>query len=195
MEIKQKYRFIIACISLLFLLSLIQETYAKYVSNASADTNIAVARWSIVVNSQDVTNNSNFSNTITPVFEGSTHIASDIIAPTSEGYFDIAVNVNSVDVSFTETINLNIGAANTITDLVIIGYSLNGGTMVEFGSGPKTITRDVLHTDTNRTYTYRVFVKWLDGENETMDNSADTQATKIGIASIKVDVNFVQKAN
>jgi len=194
-EFKQKHRFIIAFISLLFLLSLIQETYAKYISNAAADATLAIARWNIVVNTQDITSNNNFSNKITPVFSGSSHIASDIIAPTSEGYFDIAINVNSVDVSFTETITLSLGETNTITDLVIIGYSLDGDDMVAFGDGAKTITNNVLHTQSNRIYTYRIFVKWYDGEDEEMDNAADTAATKLGIASVKVDVNFVQKAN
>ena len=194
MNLKQHHRFIIAFISLLLLLSFIQDTYGKYKSNASANTDITIAGWNILINNHDINNNSNFSNAIIPIFPGSTHIASDIIAPNSEGYFDIQINATSVDVSFTETITLSHGIDNTITDLVIVGYSLNGGAIINFNSDTKTITKDVLLAD-NRIHTYRIYVNWQDGTGETMTNADDTNAVKNGIASISVDVNFVQKPN
>ena len=194
MHLKQHYRFIVAFISLLLLLSFIQDTYAKYSTNASATTDITIAGWNILINNSDITNESDFSNAITPIFPGTTHIASNVLAPLSEGYFDIEVNATDVDVSFVETITLNHGLDNTITDLIISGYSIDGGTKINFGTGAKTITNDFLLTDA-RIRTYRIYVNWLDGTGETMDNEDDTEAVKAGEASISVNANFVQKPN
>ena len=194
MEINRKHRFLIAFVSLFILISIIQETYAKYLTNASANTNMTIARWNIIVNNQDILNNSDFSNGIKPVFLGSEHIADGILAPLSEGYFDIVVDATNVDVSFNQVITLSHGKDNTVSDLAITGYSVDNGSIISFDK-ETTFTNEILLSDQTRIHTYRIYVKWLDGENETMDNEKDTEATKSGKASIKVDVSFIQKAN
>jgi len=194
MEINRKHRFLIAFVSLFILISIIQETYAKYLTNASANTNMTIARWNIIVNNQDILNNSDFSNGIKPVFLGSEHIANGILAPLSEGYFDIVVDATNVDVSFNQVITLSHGKDNTVSDLAITGYSVDNGSIISFDK-ETTFTNEILLSDQKRIHTYRIYVKWLDGENETMDNEKDTEATKSGKASIKVDVSFIQKAN
>ena len=50
-------------------------------------------------------------------------------------------------------------------------------------------------TDTNTLNTYRIFIEWYDGEGEAMNNAADTSAASNGVASVKVNLNFTQKAN
>ena len=83
MKTKRKIAFFVALMSLFYCLTFMQDTYAKYLSSATATTNLTIARWNILVNNQDVANNSNFSETISPVFQGSTYIAPDVIAPTA----------------------------------------------------------------------------------------------------------------
>ncbi len=189
MKIKRKIIFFLSLLSLFYCVSLMQETYAKYVSSASANASLTVARWNILVNNQDILNNSNFSGTITPMFEGTTHIKNGIIAPTAEGYFDIVINGTNTDVSFDWTVTLNTASTNTITDLVITKYSIDG---VDYTySGP--FTRRILLNDNNKTKTVRVYVKWNDDAlTETMDNEDDTAATVNGIASMEVSVNVIQ---
>lgn len=193
MEIKRSVLFFVAFASLFVLISLVQNTYAKYTSSATADTEMSIAKWNILVNNSDIINNSDFSNTIQPVFPGSTHISSDIIAPLSEGYFDILIDYTNVDVSFDQTIKLSHSASNTIDDLVITGYSINSGVVTAVGDTSAQITSTVLLSEVSRTKTYRIYVKWIDGAGEQMDNAADTAATKTGKASIKVSLSFVQK--
>lgn len=194
MEFKQINRFIIAFVALFLCISFIQESYAKYLTNASASTNINVARWSILVNGQDVVNNADFSSKVEPVFPGNDYVASGIIAPLSEGYFDLVVDHSKVDVAFNQKISLSLADDNTISDLAITGYSINGGVVTNF-TGAKEINQTFQLSNQNKVNTYRIYVKWLDGTNETMDNEADTNATKTGKASIKADVLFVQNAN
>ena len=96
---KRQFKLLLACISLLLLLDLIQDTYAKYISGAEATADFAIARWAFLVNSQDVLDESDFSNTIVPTFDTNANIATGVIAPTSTGYFDIEIDSSDVDVS------------------------------------------------------------------------------------------------
>ena len=185
----------IALISLLLLITMIQETYAKYISSANANSNFAIATWAFNVNQQDVLSNSDFSNTITPVFLENENIKPGVIAPTSEGYFDLIIDASNTDVSFNETITLANAANNSVTDLMITGYTINDGELIEFDGVTNTISTDHLLGETNKITNYRVFIKWYDGENENMDNEADTEASLNTSAKINIDVQFIQKAN
>ena len=189
MKTKRKIAFFVALMSLFYCLTFMQDTYAKYLSSATATTNLTIARWNILVNNQDVANNSNFSETISPVFQGSTYIAPDVIAPTAEGYFDITINANNTDVSFSYTISLDTSDC-TIEDLEITKYVFNN---TEYTYNGGNIFGNILLTDVNKSVTYRFFVKWNDdAATEAMDNADDTEVAIDGTSSFGVNVNLIQ---
>ncbi len=191
----RKFRFLLACLSLFFLLNMIQDTYAKYISSAEANSNFSIAKWSFLINNQDVLSNNDFSNIIVPVFDENIHIKSGVISPTSTGYFDVTINSSNVDVSFDEEITLTNGSDNTVTDLIFTGYKLNDNEIVNLDSNSPTITTTHLLNEEKKVNTYRFFIKWLDGTGENMNNENDTNASLNGNASIKINVRFIQKAN
>lgn len=192
MNIKNKIKFFIALISLVYCISLIQDTYAKYVSSASGNATMSIARWNILVNDTDIKNNSNFTNTITPVFEGNENIANNVIAPTSTGYFDIVLDGANADVSFNYTINLEIDETSAVSDLVIEKYTI-GSDPTEY-TYDGTISNNIILTDVNKTISYRFYVTWNDSETASMDNVGDTLAAG-GKAKIAVSINFIQLKN
>ena len=191
MKLKKVY-LLLALASLLLLVSVIQNTYAKYISNATANSNFTIASWNFKVNNQDINANSNFSNVIVPVFENNPNIKDNVIAPTSEGYFDINIDHSNVDVSFTEKINLNFSGTNTVSDLKITGYAINDGSIIEFNGNE--ISTDCLLSDNVKINKYRFYVTWIDDDGQTMQNKDDTEAAKNGNASISVSLSFIQKA-
>lgn len=191
----RRIRFFLAFLSLFLLFDMVQNSYAKYVSSASATNNLTIAKWSFLVNDQDVLTNSNFSNTITPTFPGTNYVNQGYIAPDVEGYFDIEIDSTNVDVSFNETITLTLANTNTVTDLIITKYQVNGGTPIDFQSNQNSITTSHALNDQNRINTYRIYVKWLEGAGETMNNTADTNAAKNGVAAVNITLDFVQTIN
>jgi hypothetical protein len=191
----RKFRLLLACISLLILVNLVQETYAKYVSSADATSNLTIARWAFTVNNQDIIANSNFSNTIVPVFDANANISTGVIAPTSTGYFDITIDSSNVGVSFDEVITLSASESNTVDDLVFTGYKKNDGEIISFGEDATTFTTTHLLGEANTTNTYRFFIAWIDGTGETMDNADDTEASLTGTAAVNVNIRFIQKAS
>ena len=126
MGIKRKIIFFVALMSLFYCLTLMQDTYAKYISSADATAGLTIARWNILLNDQDILVSSNFSDTIVPTFEGTDNIKSDVIAPTAEGYFEIELDGTDTDVSFDYTISITKPNTNTVDDLIITGYEIDG---------------------------------------------------------------------
>ena len=185
----RKLRFFIALFSLLLLFDMIQGSYAKYVSSAEAGTNLTIAKWAFKVNGQDIIDNNNFTDTIVPVFEGSSYVAPGVIAPGSEGYFDIEIDSSNTDVNFNQTITLALADENTVT-----GYKMNNGNFIEFDEDT-VITSHITQNSINKINIYRVYVKWVDDEGETMNNTDDTNASKNGVASIAITTNFIQTIN
>jgi preprotein translocase subunit Sec63 len=189
MKIKRKILFFVALMSLFYCVSFMQDTYAKYISSAAASANLTIARWNILINNQDIVNNSNFSSTITPTFEGTTYIKSGVIAPTATGYFDITINGQNTDVSFTYNISVSESNSNTVSDLVITKYVIDE---VEYNY-TTAITGNMLFDDTVKTKTIRFYVEWNDDDQtETMDNALDTTAANSGVAALDVIVNVIQ---
>lgn len=191
----RKFRLLLAFASLLILVNLVQETYAKYVSSADATSNLTIARWAFTVNNQDIIANNDFSNTILPVFDQNANIGSNVIAPTSTGYFDVTIDSSNVDVAFDEIITLSKPNTNTVDDLVFTGYKKNNDAVVSFENNTTSITTAHLLGEATTTNTYRFYIAWLDGTGETMDNADDTEASQEGVAAVSVNIRFIQKAS
>ena len=192
MKMKKKILFFIALLSLFYCVSLIQGTYAKYITTASANADITIARWNILVNNQDILQNSNFTSTIIPDFEGTTNIREGVIAPTAEGTFEVIINGDSTDVSFEYTLDVDLSSTNTVTDLVITKYVLNN---VEHtvNSSSTSINNIILLNDYIKSNNITFYVKWNDAAaTQTMNNAADTQAAHNGVAAFDLDLNVVQ---
>lgn len=189
MKLNRKITFLLALLALFYCVSLIQSTYAKYLSSADADTNITIARWNILVNNQDISQNSNFSEVLEPTFTGNENIKEGVIAPTATGYFDITLDGSTTDVSFSYDISLSEADDNTVTDLKITKYEIDGHSYTY--NGP--ISGNILLNDQNRALTVRVYVEWVDQtDDETMTNVDDTTAANSGVAKFKVNVNVIQ---
>ena len=190
----RRIKLLIACIALLLFVDLVQDTYAKYVTSTDATSNFTIARWSFLVNNQDVVSNNNFSNTIVPIFDENQNIKNGVIAPTSTGYFDITIDSSNVGVSFDEEISLLKNTTNTVDDIVFTGYKKNDDEIIEFANETTSITTTHLLNEERTVNTYRIYIKWNDGDGSTMDNTSDTEASKNGIAAIKVNIRFIQRA-
>lgn len=189
MKLNRKITFLLALLALFYCISLIQSTYAKYLSTADADTNITIARWNVLVNNQDISQNSNFSEVLEPTFTGNENIKDGVIAPTATGYFDITLDGSTTDVSFSYDISFSEADDNTVTDLKITKYEIDGHSYTY--NGP--ISGNILLNDQNRALTVRVYVEWVDQtDDETMTNVDDTTAANSGVAKFKVNVNVIQ---
>lgn len=188
-----RFKIIISFISVLVVISSIQDTYAKYKTDASGTTNMTIARWNITVNNQDILSNNYITNTLTPYFVDNNHIADGVIAPSAVGYFDVNIDCTKVDVSFNYRLTTGIDPTSSVSDLSVIGYALNGGAIVPL-TGTMDINESILVSSTEKIRNMRIYIKWDDSETSSMNNASDTLAALSGgLAKMNVNLHFTQE--
>lgn len=189
----KKRLILLAVLSIILCLFFVQESLAKYITAADETANISIARWKILVNDEDIRDENTVNTVINPVFLGNDNIAENIIAPTSEGYFDLIIDAREADVSFKYKISMSVNKNSSVKDLVATKYVVNGGEPITMDINNQTIENTVLYGNNNSTINIRVYIVWNDGDGSLMDNSADTLATTSGnSAMMNVSLNFTQ---
>jgi len=181
-------------ICFLLCLFFIEDTYAKYITSTNESASMNIARWRILVNNKDIRENSTTNAVITPIFNGNDNINSGIIAPNSEGYFDLIIDATEADVSFKYKIEVSVNQNSPVKDLITTKYIIDNGNEIPLERDNATIENTVLHKDNTKPINIRVYIKWDDSNEATMDNDADTEATKQVDNPAKMDVklSFIQ---
>lgn len=203
----KKAKVLTALVSLSICLCLMSSTYSRYVADTTGNIEALFAKWQILVSNTDITNNTSSTITFEPVIEENDYIASNVVAPTSKGYFDIDVDPSNVDVSFKYTISMEIENEN-IPDLMITKYSIIPDSYVEGDplefinlndeSIANTLTFDKdVELFKFKPFTIRVYFEWYEGEDELMDNEADSligklAATENSTFKINANISFEQ---
>ena len=181
---------------------IIGNTVAKYVTSASSNADINIARWQVLVNNEDVTSAATLNNIITPVFPGNNNIAQGVIAPSAEGYFDIVIDATNTDVSLRYEVTTSANEESIVQDLVLSGYSIDEGErqeIVEDENGNFKIQGDIRYNSQDKDVTLRVYIKWNDDTENgaTMSNADDTSTTQEeeSVAKVNVNLKFIQIPN
>lgn len=183
---------LLACIWFIITFSIIQTTYAKYVTNLNANTNISISYWNILVNEQDIVENSDISETITCVLPGNTYSKADVLVPGSTGYFDLNINSSEVNVPFKLRVTSAVNETSSLTtDLKVSGYSIDGGDIVELADDVLDFSCNIAQ-DTDSTL-IRVYTTWVD---DGLDSKEDTAlGITGGTAILDVTLDFEQIIN
>ncbi len=194
MDSKRKIKIILAIIALFTCIFQINQTYAKYLEKKEGDTNFDVAKWKITVNNKDITEAATMTSLITPIYIKNDNVADDVIAPGSEGYFDLDIDGSETEVSFKYNISIATSENSTVSDLQITKYQINNDSPITT-DGTSEVTNTVNYNETNKEISIRVYFKWLDGDGENMNNEDDTNASLSGdSAKLKVSMTFTQVA-
>ena len=106
MKLRLKILFIL--VTLAITVSLMSSTYSRYVADTTGNLEGQFANWKILVNENDITNGNSSSIQLTPVIYNNDNVASNKIAPSSKGYFDIVIDASNVEVSFDYEVTLDI---------------------------------------------------------------------------------------
>lgn len=191
----KKFKILLVIISLAVSFSLISNTYSRYVASSEGNVEVEFAKWEILVNDTDITNNNSSSITFNPTIEQNTNVAEGKVAPSSTGYFDIAIDPTNVDVSFRYNISLDIDSED-IPDLIITKYAIldsnysDGDTLTYNTISNGTITNTMNYNNGFESFTIRVFFEWYEGANESMSDAADST-----IGSNADNIDFTIDAN
>ena len=197
--IKTKLKILSVFVIFAFALSIVSNTYSRYVAAAEENIDLALANWQILLNDEDITNSSESAGLINPVILENENVANNKLAPSSVGYFDININASSVELSF--NYNIKINNNEILNDLIITKYKI-----IEEGTDPEEVeyinvvdneingTIDYSEETTIKPFTIRVFFEWFDGTNESSNDESDTEIVKNNESlSIGASIRFTQK--
>ncbi|MEG0137919.1 MAG: hypothetical protein RR708_02935, partial [Bacilli bacterium] len=184
--------------------------YSKYVSSSVNKFDVSFSKWQILVNNTDVTTSANSKLSFVPVIEKNNHVAPGTVAPSSKGYFDIAIDPSNVEVSFKYTINFSIDNKD-VPDLMITKYAIVPKTYVDGDvldiitlNEPSLTGTKLFDISTPgfkfEPFTVRLFFEWHEGAGEVMTDEADTNignsaATTGKKFTINADLSFEQIIN
>ena len=197
MRMLKKAKFLLVLISLSICLCIMSSTYSRYVAGTTGNINALVAKWQILVSNTDITDSSVSEIEFTPIIEENEHVKENVIAPSSKGYFDIAIDPSNVDVSFKYTIDLEI-ANETMPDIIVTKYAMlptgyiEGDPLEPIDLETFTITNNALYDKqveefSFTPFTIRVYFEWYEGENELMDDEADSE---LGLTAANESTTF-----
>lgn len=191
-----KLKLLIVCFMLIILVSLMSNTFSKYVSSADGDLNVSFAKWQILVNNLDISDAANSEILFVPVIDSNNEVDENSVAPSSSGYFDIAIDPSNVALSFNYNITFSI-ENDDIPDLMISEYAIlpvDDSPIEKISLDNNIIEKDMIYDPENpfKPFTIRLFFKWYEGENELMDDLADTE---IGTVAAINDTKLKMKAN
>ncbi len=201
-----------AFIPLCLLLCFMSNTYSRYVADTTGNLKIAFAQWQILVNNDDITNNTTSSVVLNPIINENEYVESNKLAPSSSGYFDISIDPTNVDVAFNYEITLRVINEN-IPDLMISKYAIldknyKEGNTITYNNIENNIIQGSLDLDKIASGTdeiiesnfepfiIRVFFEWYEGESEQMNDKEDTQiatSTDDNQLEINAEIKFEQK--
>lgn len=194
----KKFKVLIVIASLAITLSLMSNTYSRYIASSDGNLEIEFAKWQLLVNNTDITTNTTSNISFEPTIEANENVANNKVAPASTGYFDVEIDPTNVDVSFKYTINLDIENTN-IPDLLITKYAIIPndyleGDSLKFENIPNNLITNTLtyNQKTFEKFTIRIYFQWIEGENESM---TDIDDTVIGNNAALKDTSFTINAN
>ena len=192
---KSKFKVLIVIITLAFSLSIMSNTYSRYVADATGDVELTFAKWQILINNNDITDGLTKTISVTPTIMANENVAANKLAPSSTGYFDIEIDPTNIETSFNYEINIPV--IEDMPDLVITKYQIIvDNVSSEYTIENRTITGTFDYgVDEFEVFTIRVFFEWYDMENDTMNDEADTLLSQEEVISIETNLTFEQKIN
>ena len=162
-------------------------TYAKYFTSTKRDIGSDIKKWNIKVNDEDITNKTSLSKNITASFVSNKNVAPNVIAPGSEGYFEITLDYSNVGVSF--KYGIQISENPLLPDAKIYKLEVDGKEITGTGSIVEGTVNLKTDTNPNKVQNIKVYLKWNDDKTNNLDNKGDTDVA-INNRVINFDVKF-----
>ena len=194
---KTRVKILAVFVILSFTLSIMSNTYSRYITDTTGDVEMVFAKWQILVNNEDITDSNSSTLEITPTILASDNVKENKLAPTSEGYYDIEIDPSNVDVSFNYTITIN---DTVMKDLVIDKYAIitedSDLENIEYFNIENNEIKNVLNVqeDNYKPFTIRVHFNWYDGEDETSTDEDDTSiVNELESIAILTNIAFEQQ--
>lgn len=180
---------LISLLMLFFTIYLTMDTYALFESNKNYDVSSDIAKFVIKVNGSEAKTEEFVVDSI--AYYENEYVIDNKIAPLVDGYFDIVIDAEDVEVSLRYDIEFDFSSLS-IPGLVISSITeLGGNTLVLTDKDTYSGVITLADMDSSTVNTVRVSISWQNDEaNNEVDSSWGMVADKV--ISIPVNVKLAQ---
>ena len=180
---------LISLLMLFFTIYLTMDTYALFESNKNYDVSSDIAKFVIKVNGSEAKTEEFVVDSI--AYYENEYVIENKIAPLVDGYFDIVIDAEEVEVSLRYDIEFDFSSLS-IPGLVISSITeLGGNTLVLTDKDTYSGVITLADMDSSTVNTVRVSISWQNDEaNNEVDSSWGMVADKV--ISILVNVKLAQ---
>lgn len=180
---------LISLLMLFFTIYLTMDTYALFESNKNYDVSSDIAKFVIKVNGSEAKTEEFVVDSI--AYYENEYVIENKIAPLVDGYFDIVIDAEDVEVSLRYDIEFDFSSLS-IPGLVISSITeLGGNTLVLTDKDTYSGVITLADMDSSTVNTVRVSISWQNDEaNNEVDSSWGMVADKV--ISIPVNVKLTQ---
>lgn len=180
---------LISLLMLFFTIYLTMDTYALFESNKNYDVSSDIAKFVIKVNGSEAKTEEFVVDSI--AYYENEYVIDNKIAPLVDGYFDIVIDAEEVEVSLRYDIEFDFSSLS-IPGLVISSITeLGGNTLVLTDKDTYSGVITLADMDSSTVNTVRVSISWQNDEaNNEVDSSWGMVANKV--ISIPVNVKLTQ---
>lgn len=180
---------LISLLMLFFTIYLTMDTYALFESNKNYDVSSDIAKFVIKVNGSEAKTEEFVVDSI--AYYENEYVIENKIAPLVDGYFDIVIDAEDVEVSLRYDIEFDFSSLS-IPGLVISSITeLGGNTLVLTDKDTYSGVITLADMDSSTVNTVRVSISWQNDEaNNEVDSSWGMVANKV--ISIPVNVKLTQ---
>ena len=180
---------LISLLMLFFTIYLTMDTYALFESNKNYDVSSDIAKFVIKVNGSEAKTEEFVVDSI--AYYENEYVIENKIAPLVDGYFDIVIDAEEVEVSLRYDIEFDFSSLS-IPGLVISSITeLGGNTLVLTDKDTYSGVLTLADMDSSTVNTVRVSISWQNDEaNNEVDSSWGMVADKV--ISIPVNVKLAQ---
>lgn len=180
---------LISLLMLFFTIYLAMDTYALFESNKNYDVSSDIAKFVIKVNGSGAKTEEFVVDSI--AYYENEYVIENKIAPLVDGYFDIVIDAEEVEVSLRYDIEFDFSSLS-IPGLVISSITeLGGNTLVLTDKDTYSGVITLADMDSSTVNTVRVSISWQNDEaNNEVDSSWGMVADKV--ISIPVNVKLTQ---
>lgn len=171
--------FILTILFFILTIFLINSTFARYLTALTATSTVEFGSWSILVNDQNIIENTNLSEFIIPVFNSNpTYIAEDKIVPTSSGYVKININYEEVSVPFEYKISFNQGNSTPLEDFKFTNYTIDGNSEIIVDDSVSSIIGTINPDGVTTERDFILNFAWIDDNSASLDDTQDTSYSR-----------------
>lgn len=164
-------------------------TYSKYKSEVSTEVDSKIAHWSILLNSENITDTFEKNISIDDITWESTHTESGYASPGSSGYFTIEIDGDTTEVAFKYDISYTDKTIDENYVLNLVSINSSDGFLIHTKKNNYTGLFSLPDINNKRKKIITINVLWKNDDETEFDSNVNENSTFLNLKFVATQYN------